>query len=128
MEIKIMNVCGVKSKGLKRRPRIRLSGDWLEKIGFESGKLVVAKYEYGSIILQAHDSDKYRNVVKGAFKAGAGLFQVHRGFHNKKWVSSITITGFRLEPLGFTIGSVIAVRSEYGFIKIMLINLDKLDL
>jgi len=127
METKVISVGSAKGNGLKRRPRIRLSGDWLEKIGFESGKLAVAKYEYGSIILQAHDSDNYRNVVKGAFKAGAGLFQVRREFRNKKLVSNIVITGFRLEPLGFAIGSVIAVRYEYGFIKIILINLDKLE-
>jgi hypothetical protein len=128
METKIMSVGSAKGKGVnKRRPRIRLSGFWLDKIGFESGKLATAKYDHGSILLRLHDSDNYKNLVRGAFKEGSGLFQVRRTVRNQKTVSHIDIKGFRLETLGFTIGSVIAVQYEHGFIKIMLIDLDKLE-
>jgi hypothetical protein len=34
--------------------------------------------------------------------------------------------GLWLENFGFTIGSLIAVRYEYGFVQILLIDLDKL--
>jgi hypothetical protein len=126
METKLMSVSGAKTKVVnKRAPRIRLSGNWLDTIGFEGGKLAAAQYDHGSILLRAHDSDNYRNLVRGAYKTGAGLFQVRQTTHNRKLTSYIEIKGARLEPLGFTIGSVIAVQYEHGFIKITLIDLDQ---
>lgn len=120
MERKVIRVGSAKStRG--RRPRIRLSGFWLDKIGFESGKLMTVKYNHGSILVRAHNSDKYRNLVRG--KTGAGLLQVRRALRNKKLVPIIDIKGLQLEPLGFAIGSVIAVQYGHGFIKIRLIDL-----
>mgnify|MGYP005855551779 CR=1 FL=1 len=123
METKVIRVGSAKGSrsGNRRRPSIRLSGFWLGETGFESGKLITVKYDHGSILIRAHKSDKYRNLVRG--KSGAGLFQVRSAWRNKKLVPSIDIKGFRLEPLGFAIGSVIAVQYEHGFIKIRLIDL-----
>ena len=128
METKVMSVGSAKTKVVnKRRPRIRLTGFWLNEIGFEGGKLAAAKYDHGTILLHAHDSDNYRNLVRGAFKEKSGLFQVRQTTHNRKLTTHIEIMGFRLETLGFSIGNVIAVRYEYGFIKITLIDLNKLE-
>ena len=124
METKVMVVT---SGGTKRLPVIKLTGNWLDEIGFEYGKLVTAEYGQGKILLQLQDSDNYKDLVKGALKASSGLFQVRRNFQHKKLFSHIDISGFWLEPLGFTVGSVIAVRYEYGLIKILLIDLDKLE-
>jgi hypothetical protein len=73
------------------------------------------------------DSDNYKDLVKGAFKASSGLFQVRRETGNKKSFSQIDIKGFWLENIGFIIGSVFAVRYEFGFMKILLIDLEKLE-
>ena len=128
METKVMCVGSAKTKAVnKRAPIIRLTGDWLDKIGFEGGKVATAQYDHGSILLRAHDSENYRNLVRGAYKTGAGLFQVRRLTHNRKLITYIYIKGARLESLGFTIGSVIAVQYEHGFIQITLIDLDKLE-
>jgi hypothetical protein len=126
METKVMIVTNAKKGANRRIPRMRLSGDWLNEVGFESGKLATAKYDHGSISLRLEDSDNYRNLVRGAFKDGSGLFQVLGRMRNQKMVPHINITGARLETLGFTIGSSIAVWYEYGFIQIRLIDLDKL--
>lgn len=128
METKIMTVGSAKTKVVnKRRPRIRLSGFWLNEIGFEGGKLAAAQYDHGSILIRAHNSDNYRNLVRGAVKEKSGLFQVRQTTHNRKLTPHLELKGFRLELLGFAIGSVIAVRYEYGFIKITLIDLNKLE-
>ncbi|MCL6591992.1 MAG: type I toxin-antitoxin system SymE family toxin [Firmicutes bacterium] len=122
METKVMVVS---SRG--KTPAIRLSGNWLEKIGFEYGKLVTAEYATGKIILRLEDSDNYKDLVKGALKASSGLFQVSQHFQHYKYFTLIEISGFWMKQLGFVVGSVVAVRYEYGFIKILLIDLEKLE-
>lgn len=127
METRIMVVTSAKAKNMiRRRPVIRFQGNWLDEIGFSSGKLATAEYEQGRIILRLQDSDNYKDLVRSALKASSGLFQVRLETNNKKQFSQIDIKGFWLETIGFTIGSVIAVRYEFGFIKIFLINLEKL--
>lgn len=128
METRVLTVTHAKAKGVnRRRPVIRLQGDWLDEIGFKWGKLVTAEYETGKILLRLQDSDNYKNLVKSALKASFGLFQVRRETNNKREFSQIDMKGFWLENIGFTIGSVFAARYEYGFIKILLIDLEKLD-
>jgi hypothetical protein len=111
----------------RRRPVIKLGGNWLDEIGFSAGKLVTAEYTSGRILLRLQDSDNYKDLVKSALKASSGLFQVRLETNNKKQFSQIDIKGFWLETFGFTIGSVIAVRYQFGFIKIYLIDLSKLE-
>lgn len=128
METKVMVVTNVKkgANSTRRVPRITLSGDWLSGIGFESGKLATAQYDHGSILLRLHDAQDYRDLVRGAFKDGSGLFQVHgRSYKGQKMVSRISLLGVRLETLGFSIGSHVLLRYEYGMIKITLLDLSK---
>ncbi|MCL6592143.1 MAG: type I toxin-antitoxin system SymE family toxin [Firmicutes bacterium] len=117
METRVLTVTRAKS-GRRRRPAIKLQGDWLEEIGFTAGELVAAKYEKGRIILQLQDFAQYRDLGKGELKPSSGLFQVRR----EKQYSQIDIKGFWLERFGFTIGGVIAARYEYGLIKLLLID------
>lgn len=126
METRVFVVTRAKAAG-RRRPVIRLQGDWLDEIGFAYGKLVTAEYETGKITLRLQDSDNYKDLVKGAFKASSGLFQVRKESNNKRHYSQINLKGFWLENIGFTIGSVFAARYEYGLIKILLIDLEKLE-
>jgi hypothetical protein len=117
METRVLTVTHAKAKGInRRRPVIKLGGNWLDEIGFTAGKLVAGEYGKGKIILRPLDSGK------GEFKASPGLFQVRRRIAGKKPYSEIDLTGFWLERFGFTIGGVVAARYEYGLIKLLLID------
>jgi hypothetical protein len=111
----------------KRCPVVRLQGDWLNEIGFNWGKLATAEYGQGRIILRLQDSGNYKELVKGAFKANSGLFQVRRTTNNKLEFPQIDIRGFRLEQSGFILGSVVIARYEYGLIRLLLVDLDRLE-
>ena len=129
MDTRIMAVGSAKTKtGKKRRSRVRITGFWLNSIGFENGKLVSAEYNYGNVILKAHDSDiaTYESLVNGIRKNKSSLLQVRQDLKNKQYTPHIEIKGFWLENLGFTIGSVIAVQYENGLINIRLLDLSKL--
>lgn len=126
METKLMVVTNAK-KGSKLVPRMRLGGKWLNEIGFEYGKLAAIQYEQGRIFIKLHDVDNYRDLVRGALKDGSSLFQIcGKVYSSQKIIPHINLAGIRLETLGFSIGSHIAVRYEYGSIQITLVHLDQL--
>ncbi|MCL6592169.1 MAG: hypothetical protein K6U80_19760, partial [Firmicutes bacterium] len=134
METKVLAVSdakeyytGATAKKPKRCPVVRLQGDWLSGIGFTCGKLAAAEYGPGRIILRLRDSGSYKDLVKGALKTNSGLFQVQRETNNKLEFPRIDIRGFRLKQIGFTIGSVMIARYEYGLIKLLLVDLDLLE-
>jgi hypothetical protein len=104
-----------------------MQGDWLNEIGFKFGKLAAAEYGQGQIILRLQDSGNYKELVKGALKTSSGLFQVRRETSNGGKFSRLDIWGFRLPQFGFTIGSIVIARYEYGFIKLSLVDLDQLE-
>lgn len=123
METRVLTVTHAKAKGFnRRRPAIKLLGDWLDEIGFTTGKLVAGEYSSGKIILRLLDSGNCQDSEQGEFKASSGLLQVRRRIDGKKHCSRIDITGFWLERFGFTIGSVVAARYEYGLIKLLIID------
>ena len=131
METKVLAVSDVKAyytgatvKKPKRCPVVRLQGDWLNGIGFTCGKLTAVEYGQGRIILKLKDPDNYKDLVKGALKTNSGLFQVQRETDNKKQFPQIDI---RLQQIGFIVGSVVIARYEYGLIKLLLVDLDKLE-
>ena len=128
MDTKVMVVGSEKSKNIRRKPRIRIAGFWLNAIGFEPESLVTAQYESKSIILKVEGSglDTYRNVVRYARVNKTGLLQVKEQSHNGKITPHLEIKGFWLEMLGFKIGSLIIVNYEYGSMNIRLLELDKL--
>lgn len=111
------------------RASIRLSGFWLDTLGFEYGTLVRADYRQGSIVLkvQGKGIDAYNNVVKEVMDNRSGLFQVKHNTKRKRYYPTIDIAGFWLEELGFTIGSVAVVQCEHGVITLRLLDLEKLD-
>lgn len=131
METQVMLVGSAKTDNLQRRiPRIRLGGFWLGGIGFEPEMIATAEYEKGSIILKLQGSgiDTYKSLAAQARINQTLLLYVRQEFHNKKHTPYIEIRGAWLEKLGFTVKSVILVRTEYGLIRIKLIDPDKLDL
>lgn len=127
MDTKIMVVGSVKGS-LRRRPRIRLSGFWLDEIGFNYNRLATADYESGQIIikLQGSGADTYSQVVKGVLASKGGLLQVRLEWHGKQKEPHLEINGLWLEDFGFTIGSIMAVKLEYGLITIRLVDFEKL--
>jgi len=127
MERKVIVVSSLKSHVERRSPRIRLSGFWLNDIGFESDSLVSGNYENGSITfnLQGKGVETYSKIVKGLLKNRAGLLQVYSHYANKKLVPYLEVSGFWLNNFGFEIGSVIVVQYEYGVINIRVLDLEK---
>lgn len=127
METKVIVVTKV-NKGVDRHaPRITLSGYWLNKIGFECGKLAVIQYGHGNISIKLHEADEYRELVRGALKDGSSLFQVGgRMYTAPKILPSIHLIGVRLETLGFAVGRYTLVEYEYGFIRLRLLDLERL--
>ncbi len=109
------------------RPTIRLQGDWLNEIGFKSGKSVTAEYAPGRIILRPKEADNYRLLVKTAFKTGSGLFQVQRETNNGKEFPQLDIWGFRLPQFGFIPDSVVIARYEFGAINLSLVDTSQLE-
>lgn len=127
MTTKVM-VVGSEKGNPKRRPRIRLAGFWLDEIGFKYESLATADYEPGKIVIKLQGSgiDTYSQVVKGVLASKGGLLHVRLEWHNKKKTPHLEIKGLWLENHGFRIGSVIALKIEYGLISIHLVDLDKL--
>jgi hypothetical protein len=127
MDTKIMVVGSEKTKNVKRQPRIRLAGFWLNDIGFKPDSIATIEYESKSILLKVQGSglDTYKSFVRYARANKAGLLQVKEECHNKKCTPHLEVKGFWLEMLGFTIGSHIVVKFEYGSINIRLLELEK---
>jgi hypothetical protein len=128
MNTQVMAVGSAKANGGRRRPRIRLAGFWLESFGFTPDSLVSAVYSHGGIVLQLQGEglDAYRKIVGQVRTSKSGLLQVKNELHNKKRTPHMEVKGFWLEEMGFTIGSILVVRSEYGLIRINLIDPGKL--
>ena len=127
MTTKVM-VVGSAKDTRTHKPRIRITGFWLDEIGFTCDSLATADYEPGQIIIKLQGSgiDTYSRVIKEVLASKGGLLQVRLEWHNKKKTPHLEIKGLWLENFGFTIGSVIILQIEYGVINIRLVDLDKL--
>ncbi len=130
MDRKIMIVGSAKSHNInKRRPRIRISGFWLNEIGFEIGSIVTSHYENGRITLKLEGKglDTYNRVVKTLIDSNdSDLLQVRKDYVNNKPTPNIQMNGYWLDNYGFHIGSVIIVIFNYGFLDIRAIDIDNL--
>jgi hypothetical protein len=65
MNTKIMLVGSEKTRSLKRHPRIRFAGFWLNDIGFKPDNLVTIEYESKSIMLEVQGSGLDKGVLAG---------------------------------------------------------------
>lgn len=127
MTTKIM-VVGSAKDTRKPKPRIRITGFWLNEFGFTCDSLAVANYEPGqiNIKLQGSGLDTYKQVVKGVLENQGGLLQIKTAFYSKKRAPHIEIKGNWLEDFGFKIGSVFVVQADHGVITIRLLDMEKL--
>lgn len=130
MDRKIMIVGSAKSHNInKRRPRIRISGFWLNEIGFEIDSIFTCLYENGKITLKLEGKgvDTYNRAVKSLIGSNnSGLLQVRKDYVNNKPTPNIQMKGYWLDNYGFHIGSVIIVSFKYGFLDVRVIDIDKL--
>ncbi|MGE5371932.1 MAG: hypothetical protein ACM3QZ_08105 [Solirubrobacterales bacterium] len=113
----------------KRKPRIRISGFWLNEYGFERDSLVIAEYDQERITfkLQGSGMEAYKAVVKQVRESDSlALLQVKAEMHNGKRTPHIEVKGPWLEDLGFSIGSWFVLRPEYGVFTLRLLDLDRL--
>lgn len=127
MNRQLLMIGSAKTKNEKiRRPRIRLSGLWLNTIGFIPETLVTVEYARDNIYLRiaGEGIDDYNKVVKDIFRHNNGLLQVRSELKNKKHTPCLEVKGYWLQKLGFSIGSVIVVESGFGYINIQLISTD----
>lgn len=130
METKVMVVGSAKTQDINHRsPRIRLSGNYLDELGFEHESLVTASCHNNSITLKLEGKgmDTYNRIVKGLLGSGSRLLQVRNQKNNKRVVPHLDIKGYWMEDIGFKIGSVIVVRSVQGEINIKALELDELE-
>lgn len=130
MNTQLMVIGSAKAGDDRRRPRIRLSGFWLEDFGFKPDSLIAAEYDKEQITLklQGEGLDTYKRIVRQLRADRLGLLQVKNELHNKKRTPHIEVKGFWLESMGFPIGGMIAVQSEYGLLRIRRVHLEKLVL
>ena len=127
MTTKIM-VVGSAKDTRKPKPRIRITGFWLDEFGFKCDSLATANYEPGQIVIKLQGSgvDTYNQVIKGVLANQGGLLQVKPSFYNKKRAPHLEIKGSWLEEFGFKIGSIFVVQAEQGLINIRLLNMEKI--
>jgi len=124
MKIKGSNVVSAYTGG-KDRPRITLSGNWLDEIGFTVDTIfLVEKADTGFIILKAcgKGMEAYNRFVKKARMHGMKLIQVS----TTKAYPRIRLEGFWLERWGFSVDDIIAIAYEIDLIRIKRIDCDTL--
>jgi hypothetical protein len=51
MKVRLLTVCAVSANG-KDVPALRISGDWLAKVGFKLGKKVIIREQPGQLTIQ----------------------------------------------------------------------------
>jgi hypothetical protein len=130
MDTKIMTVTKQKHY-CSYVPKVRLSGLWLNEFGFNNDKLVSISYSAGNIIIKLEGDgtpEIYLKAAKEVFKNNSGtLLQIARETIKRGFAPRIKIAGMRLNQIGFTIGSIIAVHCEYGLIRLRLLDPEKIQ-
>ena len=101
-------------------PRIRLSGDWLLPLGFDSGSQVVAQYDTDSITFTL--TSNMKNIYYYPVKQSTGLCAKENNavmpIYSRVGKPHIEVKGKWLKKMGFTVGSALVVRCEKGLIQI----------
>lgn len=123
MDAQLAIVSGIKTKEPKRhKPQIKLSGKWLEEIGFSPDKLVTANYENCSIVLQLEEEEveTENTMIKGLLRNSIVLLQVRQEIKGKMVTPHIEMKGFWLEDLGFRVGCEIIVSYKQNLINIQV--------
>ena len=129
MHSKILTVTSAKVNGSKKRAIIKFSGLWLNEIGFSSNNLVEVISEPEKIVFKVcgEGIEAYEKTLKAMLRKKSGLLQIQKSRSNKINVPAFDVKGRWIEALGFTIGSVVLLRYEFGIITSRLIDIDKLE-
>jgi hypothetical protein len=129
METKIATVTSVKSSN-HRVTRIRIGGLWLNSIGFEYDKLISVTFSKGCITIKLEGEsnlDLYLKIAKEMLQNNSGtVLQVSRDCKNRNYEPQIILRGSILTDNGFTIGSTFSIQYEHGFMKLTVLDMDKI--
>jgi len=109
-------------------PKIRLSGEWLNEIGFGIGAVATAGAEPGTMTLNLQDADtEYNALMKYVRAQKLKIFQVYKEPHNRHGPQPcIGITGSIVDKAGFQPGDMLAASYQQGVIKLQKLDFEKL--
>lgn len=112
------------TEGKNPMPRIRIAGKWLVPLGFASNSFVSVSYRNEFIELQLEKS----TIDFTRIRSKTGFLKISRSCNKTchGLYPLITVRGYWLNDLGFTIGSVALVKCDVGKITIQLIKCDEL--
>ena len=106
-------------------PKVRLCGDWLNEIGFETGSVATAGSEPGAMTLSLQDADvEYNALMKFVRGHKLKIIQVYKDHHKGR--PCIGITGSCVSMAGFMPGDMLAASYQRGVIKLQKLDFDKL--
>jgi hypothetical protein len=103
----------------KKRPRIRITGRWLNTIGFENETIAKVQLNRGEIVIK-YVSNGMNNYKMLSLNSNDGSnYMIVRNMHKgEKCVPYIEMKGYWLSEYGFDIGDMLSISYTYGVIKI----------
>ena len=111
-------------------PQVRMSGDWLNDIGFTVNSVATVESEPGVMTLALKDEDtgEYKAFMKYLRGNKMKLVQTSKDTHNRweKPRPCIGITGSIVERAEFKTGDMLAASYDYGVIKLQKLDFEKL--
>jgi hypothetical protein len=105
-------------------PKLRLSGSWLNDIGFTAHELVTAESEQDIITFKVQENgmSNYKDLVKYARQNKMKLLQIRE----EAGLPNLMTTGSLVENAGFEITDALAASYEDGIIKLQKLDFEKL--
>jgi len=124
---RVLVVGSLKSRGAKRRPRIRVAGFWLSDFGFNADTLVSGEFDESKAIFKAEGTgiEAYNKCISDTRQKGGRITQVSNHILNKKMTPYFDMTGHWLEGYGFNIGDVVVLHCSQALIEATRLDLSK---
>lgn len=126
MNIKFTSVKGGKHNKLK--PCIKVNGKWLADIGFCHKSFFTLKCSQDNIhvkLCRISDISNIELLNKIRKKDEQSIFFVGHELRGDISMPNFLLSGNWLEKFGFKMGSYVAIRYEYGIIKIKRLEFDE---
>ena len=117
-----MKVSSARCTAHSKRAIIKISGLWLNEIGFESGNLIEVFTSSGKLVLKVCNEDG-----KSVLGKGSTFIQIRKLNTGGKVVPVFTVEGKWIENAGFAMGKIVLVQYEFGGMTIKVINEEALE-